>query len=100
VIDRVRSFGLVVAIGFLLLVSLTVTAALAALSTWLFTMPPANALLWNIVNTLVSDPAVWRRVHARVGGAAWGEGEAGVVCGEGFGGGAAEVGIDRGQVTS
>ena len=35
VIDRLRSFGLVVAIGFLLLVSLAVTAALAALNTWL-----------------------------------------------------------------
>jgi membrane protein len=33
--DRVRSFALVVAIGFLLLVSLAVSAALAALSTWL-----------------------------------------------------------------
>ena len=54
VMDRVRSFGLVVAIGFLLLVSLTVTAALAALNAWLFNLSPANALLWNIVNTLVS----------------------------------------------
>ena len=54
VIDRVRSFGLVVAIGFLLLVSLTVTAALAALNAWLFNMSPADALLWTIVNTLVS----------------------------------------------
>ena len=54
VMDRVRSFGLVVAIGFLLLVSLTVTAALTALNTWLFAISPANALLWNIVNTLVS----------------------------------------------
>ena len=35
VIDRLRSFGLVVAIGFLLMVSLAVTAALAALSGWL-----------------------------------------------------------------
>ena len=43
-----------VAIGFLLLVSLTVTAALAALNAWLFNLSPANALLWNIVNTLVS----------------------------------------------
>ena len=34
-IDRLRSFGLVVAVGFLLLVSLAVTAALAALSGWL-----------------------------------------------------------------
>jgi membrane protein len=31
----VRSFALVVAIGFLLLVSLAVSAALAALNTWL-----------------------------------------------------------------
>src|SRR5512134_2974179 len=35
VIDRLRSFGLVVAVGFLLMVSLAVTAALAALSAWL-----------------------------------------------------------------
>ncbi len=54
VLDRVRSFGLVVAIGFLLLVSLTVTAALTALNTWLFSLSPANALLSNIVNTLLS----------------------------------------------
>lgn len=54
VMDRLRSFGLVVAIGFLLLVSLAVTAALAAFNAWLFEMSPANAMLWNIVNTLVS----------------------------------------------
>ena len=54
VMDRLRSFGLVVAIGFLLLVSLAITAALAAFNAWLFKMSPANAMLWNIVNTLVS----------------------------------------------
>jgi membrane protein len=54
VIDRLRSFGLVVAIGFLLLVSLAVTAALAALNAWLFSLSPANDGLWTIVNTLVS----------------------------------------------
>ena len=54
VMDRVRSFGLVVAIGFLLLVSLSVTAALAALNAWLFNVSPADAYLWNIVNTVVS----------------------------------------------
>ena len=43
VMDRVRSFGLVVAIGFLLLVSLAVTAALAALNTWLLKLSPASA---------------------------------------------------------
>jgi membrane protein len=54
IVDRVRSFGLVVAIGFLLLVSLAVTAALAALNAWLFSFSPANALLWNGISTLVS----------------------------------------------
>jgi membrane protein len=54
VMDRLRSFGLVVAIGFLLLVSLTVTAALAALDAWLFNLSPTNAFMWNTVNTLVS----------------------------------------------
>ena len=54
VMDRIRSFGLVVAIGFLLLVSLAVTAAMAALNAWLFNLSPANALMWTIVNTLVS----------------------------------------------
>ena len=54
VIDRLRSFGLVIAIGFLLLVSLAVTAALAALNAWLFNLSPANATMWNLVNTLVS----------------------------------------------
>ncbi len=54
VLDRLRSFGLVVAIGFLLLVSLAITAALAALNGWLLNISPANAFLWNIVHTLVS----------------------------------------------
>ena len=54
VIDRLRSFGLVVAIGFLLLVSLTVSAALAALNTWLASLSPTNTTLWIIVNALVS----------------------------------------------
>ena len=52
--DRLRSFGLVVAIGFLLMVSLAVTAALAALSGWL-------------ARLLAQHPArVERRQHARV----------------------------------
>ena len=54
VIDRLRSFGLVVAIGFLLLVSLAVTAALAALNAWLFNLSPSNAWLWRTLNMLVS----------------------------------------------
>ena len=52
--DRLRSFGLVVAIGFLLLVSLAVTAALAALNAWLFGVSPATPMLWIAGSTLVS----------------------------------------------
>jgi membrane protein len=54
VIDRLRSFGLVVAIGFLLLVSLSVTAALAALNAWLFDLSPSSSALWKAASTLVS----------------------------------------------
>ena len=54
VIDRVRSFGLVVALGFLLLVSLAVSAALAALGTWLERISPGMPLVWNAMNVLVS----------------------------------------------
>ena len=53
-IDRVRSFGLVVAIGFLLMVSLAVTAALAALNGWLAQYAPAVPLLWSAVGMFVS----------------------------------------------
>ena len=53
-IARIRSFGLVVAIGFLLLVSLAVSAALAALSNWLGQMAPGLPLLWNAVNLILS----------------------------------------------
>ena len=51
---RLRSFGLVLAIGFLLLVSLAVTAALAALGEWLQGLYPINATVWTIVNLIVS----------------------------------------------
>lgn len=53
-VDRLRSFGLVVAVGFLLMVSLAVTAALAALNQWLARRAPAIPLLWNGVSMLVS----------------------------------------------
>jgi membrane protein len=52
--DRPRSFGLVVAIGFLLMVSLAVTAALAALNSWLSQYAPDVPLLWSGVSTAVS----------------------------------------------
>ena len=53
-IDRLRSFGLVVAIGFLLMVSLAVTAALAALSAWLSRLSPGMPIVWSGVSLLVS----------------------------------------------
>ena len=53
-IDRLRSFGLVVAIGFLLMVSLAVTAALAALNGWLSRYAPNVPLLWSGVSMVVS----------------------------------------------
>ncbi len=53
-LDRLRSFGLVVAVGFLLLVSLTVTAALAALNEWLSRLSPEVPIVWSAVGLLVS----------------------------------------------
>ena len=53
-IDRVRSFGLVVAIGFLLMVSLAVTAALAAQNGWLARYAPSVPALWSGVRMFVS----------------------------------------------
>ena len=47
VIDRLRSFGLVVAIGFLLMVSLAVTAALVAFSAWLSRHSSSVPLVWS-----------------------------------------------------
>jgi membrane protein len=54
VMDRLVSFGLVVGVGFLLLVSLSVTAALAALNAWLFDLSPASSALWKAASTIVS----------------------------------------------
>jgi membrane protein len=54
VIDRLRSFGLVVAIGFLLMVSLAVTAALAAFSAWLSRHSSGVPLVWSGVQVIVS----------------------------------------------
>src|SRR5215213_10554506 len=52
--DRLRSFGLVVAIGFLLMVSLAVTAALAAFSAWLSRHSSSVPLVWSGAHVLVS----------------------------------------------
>jgi membrane protein len=54
VTERLRSFGLVVAIGFLLMVSLAVTAALAAVSAWLSRRSSSLPLAWSGVPLLVS----------------------------------------------
>src|SRR6478735_1701419 len=53
-IDRLRSFGLVVAIGFLLMVSLAVTAALAAFSAWLSPHSSSVPMVWSGVQVVVS----------------------------------------------
>ena len=52
--QRLVSFGLVVAIGFLLLVSLAVSAGLSAFSGWLNASAPGMAVLWMIVNLVIS----------------------------------------------
>ena len=52
--DRLRSFGLVLGIGFLLLVSLAVSAALSAASAWLDRRAPGMPLLWQASNAVVS----------------------------------------------
>jgi membrane protein len=52
--DRARSFSLVVAIGFLLLVSLAVSAGLAGLSDWLGRQAPELPFVWTVVNIMVS----------------------------------------------
>lgn len=53
-LQRLISFGLVVAIGFLLLVSLAVSAALAAFSGWLNARVPGMAFVWMAVNLVIS----------------------------------------------
>ncbi len=52
--DRLRSFGIVVAIGFLLLVSLAVSAALAAASGWINRRAPGLPALWQFINAVAS----------------------------------------------
>ncbi|MEO8451540.1 MAG: YihY/virulence factor BrkB family protein [Gemmatimonadota bacterium] len=54
VVARLRSFGLVLSIGFLLLVSLAVSAGLAALSAWVEAGTGGAQFLWQVVNIIVS----------------------------------------------
>jgi membrane protein len=53
-LQRLLSFGLVVGVGFVLLVSLLVSAALSALNSYLGSLVPEIAVIWQGVNTLVS----------------------------------------------
>ncbi len=52
--NRLLSFAMILGIGFLLLVSLIVSAALAVLNKYFSTMIPGAAVLWQVVNILVS----------------------------------------------
>jgi membrane protein len=53
-LQRLLSFGLVVGVGFVLLVSLLVSAALSALNSYMGTIMPEIAAAWQGINTLVS----------------------------------------------
>ena len=53
-LQRMVSFGLVVGVGFVLLVSLLVSAGLSALNRYVGAMVPEIAVVWQGVNTLVS----------------------------------------------
>jgi membrane protein len=53
-IDRVRSFGLVISMGFLLTVSLAVSAALAAVAGWLERWAPGFPLLLGALDLVLS----------------------------------------------
>lgn len=55
---RLRSFGLVLSIGFVLLVSLAVSATLAATSKWLGESFSGVTFLWELLNLLVSFAVV------------------------------------------
>jgi membrane protein len=54
VMQRVISFGLVVALGFLLLTSLLVSAALAAIHRYMGNAFPGVVVLWEALNVIVS----------------------------------------------
>lgn len=53
-LQRLLSFGLVIGVGFVLLVSLLVSAALSALNRYIGALVPHIAVIWQGVNTLVS----------------------------------------------
>ncbi len=51
---RVLSFGMILAVGFLLLVSLVVSTVLTAMSNYLSELMPGTGFVWQIVNIVVS----------------------------------------------
>lgn len=54
IVQRLLSFAALVGIGFLLLVSLIVSAGLDAAGKWMGGMVPAHEVIWNIVDAVVS----------------------------------------------
>jgi membrane protein len=52
--DRLLSFAMIVGIGFLLLVSLVLSAALAAVGKWMNGLLPAQEVIWEGINFAVS----------------------------------------------
>jgi membrane protein len=54
VLQRFLSFGLVLAVGFLLLTSLVVSAGLAAINSYMSGLLPLAPVVWQIVNVVVS----------------------------------------------
>lgn len=52
--DRILSFSMVLSIGFLLLVSLVISAAVAALSAWLAANLPLPAAVWKVLDFCLS----------------------------------------------
>src|SRR5262245_51881826 len=52
--DRVLSFAMILGIGFLLLVSLVINAMLAALGKFMSGLIPAQEIVWQIINFLIS----------------------------------------------
>jgi membrane protein len=57
--DRLRSFSIALVIGFLLLVSLVVSAALSGLQNYMTASMPAVPWLWQGANILVSFLLIW-----------------------------------------
>ena len=53
-LDRLRSFGLALAVGFLLLVSLVISAALSGLEGYLNAAMPLESWVWHAANLLTS----------------------------------------------